>query len=43
MKNGETKALTNIDKASSFNKVFSQNFNDAIPPLSELELSVLYS
>ena len=35
MKNGATEASSNIDKASLFNEVFSMNFSDALPPLSE--------
>ena len=35
LKNGATEASSNIDKASLFNEVFSMNFNDALPLLSE--------
>ena len=41
LKNGATKALSNINKASLLNEVFSQNFNDAIPRLSGLDYQCL--
>ena len=37
LKNGTREASSNMDKASLLNKVFSQNFNNTIPPLSELD------
>ena len=37
LKNGATEASTNTDKASLLNDIFSKNFNDALPPLSELD------
>ena len=37
LKIGATEASSNIDKASLLNEMFSKNFNDALPPLSELD------
>ena len=37
LKNGATEASSNTDKASLLNEIFSKNFNDALPPLSELD------
>ena len=37
LKNGTREASSNMDKASLLNKVFSVNFNNTIPPLSELD------
>ena len=37
LKDGATEAVSNVDKASLLNELFSKNFNDSIPPLSELD------
>ena len=37
MKKGTREASSNMDKASLLNEVFSQNVNNTVPPLSELD------
>jgi len=37
LKNGPTETSSNTDKASLLNQVFSKNFNNTFPPLSEFD------
>ncbi len=37
LKNGSDEVSSNVDKASLLNEVLSQNFNSAIPPLSDAD------